>query len=685
MSKAGKGDRKRYLALVRELLEHDHAYYVLDRPTLSDGAYDRLFRELKELEQDHPDWVLAESPSQRVGAPLPEGSRFERVAHVVPMISIESLFGAEEVAEFHQRVLKGLAAETDRLPRYFCEPKWDGVSATLIYEDGRFSRGLSRGDGASGEDISNNLRAVGGIPLKLRGEKAPSLLEVRGEVLMSQSAFETLNQVMVEAGETPYANPRNSTSGSLKRLDPGVVASRNLRFMAFDVVRAQGLAGSQEDSLTTQEKLLHALKDWGFPVTPFWATAEDDQGIVAFHAEMEGRRDDLDFELDGIVAKVDQRDLRTLLGSRARTPRWACAQKFAPREESTRLLDVEIQVGRTGRLTPRAVLEPVAIGGTTVRHATLHNAAYIQDRDIRIGDWVMVRRAGDVIPQILGPIPEKRTGEEQKFSWPNVCPACSNPVHDKGEFRYCVNLECPAQMQRRVLHLASRRALRIEGLGHKAVAQFAEAGLLKRIEDLFHLDYGAVSALERWGEKSTEALKAQIEQAKRPPWARFLFALGIQEVGEETARAIARNYPDLASLLACVDGDNAVKDLSEIEGVGPEVAGSLVAFLQEPSNRKALQRMQDYGVEPQKEVQAQRAEHAEISGKTFVLTGTLSRPRPEIKADIEAAGGKVTSSVSKKTDFVVVGDSPGSKAKKAEELGVTILDEAALASLMAPE
>ena len=674
------GNRKRYQELLREIAEHDYAYYVLARPTVSDAQYDRLYGELRKIEEAHPDWIGPDSPTQRVGAPLPEGSKFARVRHAVPMISIESLFTPADIEGFHERVLKVLAGRSDDAPEYVCEPKWDGVSASLIYEDGLFVRGISRGDGAMGEEITGNLKAVGGVPLRLRGARPPALLEVRGEVMMPVAGFEAMNESLVEAGEAPFANPRNATSGTLKRLDPSVVAGRGLRLLAWEVVRVEG-----GPTFARQSEQIDAAREWGFPVSAYREIVPDAAGIVAFHDELEAKRDSLEFETDGIVAKVNQLALRELLGSRARTPRWACAHKFAPREETTKLLDIEIQVGRTGRLTPRAHLEPVQLGGTTVRHATLHNAAYVEARDIRIGDRVVVRRAGDVIPQVVGPVPEVRTGKERKFRWPTQCPVCRSEVHEKGEYRYCMNIDCGAQIQRRILHLASRRALRIEGLGEKAVAQFVDAGLVQRVEDIFSLDFGEVAALERWGEKSAEALREQIEQARRPDWARFLYALGIQEVGEETARAVAEQFPSLAKLRRAAHAKSAVEKLSEVEGVGPEVAGSIVAFFEEPANQHFLDRLGELGVAP-KAAPRPKAGAAgaagKLAGKTFVLTGTLSMPRNEAKEQIEAAGGKVTGSVSRKTDYVVVGDSPGSKARKAEELGVETLDEDAFAKLV---
>jgi len=686
VSAGGKADRARYAALIREIREHDLRYHHLDRPTISDAAYDRLFRELQELEAAHPEWQRPDSPTQRVGAPLPEGSRFERVAHAVPMISIESLFDAAEVAEFHQRMLKGLEGETGAVPQYVCEPKWDGASASLTYENGLLVRGLTRGDGMAGEDVTRNLRAVGGVPLGLQvpeGEPPPELLEVRGEVMMPLPEFERVNREMAAAGDAPFANPRNAASGNLKRLDPAVVASRGLRFLAWEVAQVRAADGSEPFASHTQA--MRAAAAWGFPVSDLRAQAADAAGVVAFHAELEARRDGLDFEMDGVVAKVDDYALRALLGARARTPRWACALKFAPREETTLLEAIEVQVGRTGRITPRAVLAPVQLGGTTVRHATLHNRGYVAERDIRVGDVVVVRRAGDVIPQIVGPVKERRRGRLRKWVMPDRCPACEQELVEHGEYVLCVNFECPAQVQRRILHLASRTALRIEGLGEKAVAQFTAAGLLNRVEDVFDLDFEKVADLERWGEKSAQALRAQIEAARHPEWPRFLFALGIPDVGAETARAIAAHYADLDALEDLADREDAAERLQEIDGVGPEVAASLLDFLSRKDNRAALARFRELGLEPVAAESAAVGAREGVTGKTFVLTGTLGTPREEAKARIEALGGKVTGTVSKKTDWVVIGADPGSKAAKARELGVEILDETGFAALLGDE
>jgi len=676
----------RYRELCHRLQEASYDYYVLARPRLADAEYDRLYQELLALEQEHPQWVTADSPSQRVGAPLPEGTKFARIAHEIPMISLDSLFTPEDVGAFFERVQKGLEGALEEPPVFLCEPKWDGVSASLIYEQGLFVRGVSRGDGSTGEDITSNLRAVGGVPLRLRESKGltvPAKLEVRGEVMMRVADFEAYNERLIEAGEPPFANPRNSTAGSLKRLDPAVVAERGLRFLCWDVVQIEG-----GPDLPTHRERMQAAKTWGFPISDYQLATTELADMIAFRDKMEAMRDEVPFEMDGVVDKLDRLDLRALLGSRARTPRWACAHKFSPREESTKLLAIEIQVGRTGRLTPRAVLEPVALGGVTVRHATLHNRRYIENLDIRIGDKVLVRRAGDVIPQVLGPDTTARSGKEQVFPWPTHCPSCAAEAVQRGEFSYCVNLECPAQLRRRLQHLASREALRIEGLGEKAAVQLCDAGLISRLEDLFHLQEEQVVALDRWAEKSAKALLAQVEQAKRPELPRFLYGLGIPEIGLETARALCAHFPSLQELLdvAVLDQEEALAALQQVEGVGEEVAKSYLSFWHEPANREAIAKMQSLGLEPLPYQPAPTASKvAAVAGKVFVLTGSLSRPRPEWIALLQSAGAKVTASVSKKTDFLVAGADPGSKLRKAEELEVSVLSEAGLEAMLSGE
>ncbi len=672
--------RGEYDLLCAELHQHNHAYYVDAQPLISDAEYDRKFQRLIEIEKLHPQWCDSSSPSQRVGAPLATGSDFEKVEHVVPMISIESLSSDAAIVDFEARVLKGLVSETETLPTFLCEPKWDGVSASLIYENGLLVRGVSRGDGQFGEDLTSNLRAVGGVPLRLFGEDLPEVLEVRGEVMMPIAGFNAMNDELRTNGEQVFANPRNATAGTLKRLDPAVVASRPLRFMCYEVVRVVG-----QDMFATHADAMQGAKKWGFAVSKYSGLVSDAVGMIKFHDDIESRRDEIEYEMDGVVYKVDSQVLRDLLGSRARTPRWVCAHKFAPREETTKLLDILIQVGRTGRLTPCAVLDPVNIGGVIVQHATLHHAAYISDLDIKLGDQVLVRRAGDVIPQIVGPVLGVRDGSEREFVFPSECPECGGAAKANGEHCFCVNIDCPAQLIRRVQYMVSRVALNIDGIGDKAVVQLHAEGLLNSVEQLFNLDYEAIASLDGWGEKSVAAMRDGIEAALQPKLDKFISSLGIPDVGPETSRVVCAKFNSIGALLSLADNEyeQAVERLSEIEGVGKEVAGSLLQFVSSSKNQAALNAMIGYGLRPQSVVLSEDDHVDGVASKVFVLTGSLSCSRPEMKAIIEAAGGKVTSTVSKKTDYLVAGDKAGSKLTKAQELGVAVLNEQQVRAMLA--
>ena len=671
--------RREYDLLCTELHRLNHAYYVDAQPLASDGAFDRKFQRLLEIEKLSPDWCDASSPSQRVGAAVTSDSGFKKVEHTVPMISIESLFGNDSIIDFEVRVRKGLASETDTQPTFICEPKWDGVSASLIYETGVLTQAISRGDGQFGEDITNNIRAVGGVPLRLFGDQCPAVLEVRGEVMMPIAGFNAMNNALRANGDAVFANPRNATAGTLKRLDPAMVASRPLRFMCYEVVRVVG-----GESYATHGEAMQAAKDWGFAVSPYSAIVDDAAGMINFHDDIESQRNAIEYEMDGVVYKVDSQLLRDLLGSRARTPRWVCAHKFAPHEETTKLLDILVQVGRTGRLTPRAVLEPVNIGGVTVQHATLHHAAYISELDIKLGDQVIVRRAGDVIPQIVGPIVGVRDGSEREFSFPIQCPECGGEAKDNGEHRFCINIDCPAQLIRRVQYMVSRTALNIDGIGDKAVVQLHGEGLLNSAEQLFNLDYNAIAKLEGWGDKSVDALRDGIAASLEPRLDKFLSSLGIPDVGPETSRVVCAKFNCIDSLLAlsAIDSEHAVAQLSEIEGVGKEVAGSLLQFVGSAKNRDAIKAMIGFGLRPQSAELSTDDHKDAVASKVFVLTGALSCSRPEMKALIEAAGGKVTGTLSKKTDYLVAGDKAGSKLSKAQDLGIEVLSEQQIRALL---
>lgn len=653
--------KKRIEKLREEIREHDYRYYVLAKPTISDAQYDKLFRELQDLEKEYPELVSSDSPTQRVGSALEEGSGFRQVKHSKPMLSIESLFSAEEVREFDQKAKRVLGLESDAKIEYVAEPKFDGVSASLLYKDGIFVQGLTRGDGVAGEDISANLRTVPSIPLKLRGD-APKLLEVRGEVMMSLSSFKKLNDRLEQEGEERFANPRNATAGSLKRLDPAIVRERNFDFLAWDLSRVEG------ESFETHAQSMAQLESWGFRTgSEFRKVCKDIEAVVDYHESLEAKRDRADFEMDGIVAKVNSLQLWKDLGMTARAPRWALAFKFKARQAVTRIDSIRVQVGRTGKLTPVANLEPVLLAGVTVSNATLHNADYIAEKDIRIGDEALIERAGDVIPAVVKVLVEKRTGKEKKFHMPEHCPVCEAKVIVEGKFHLCPNASCPEQLRGRIIHLASRRALDINRLGWKIVDQLMQAGMLKEVADIFYLKRDKLIELDRWGEKSADNLLEQIETAKKSSFARFLHALGIPEVGETTAKLLAQEFASIDDL-ASADFDR----LEQIHGIGPEMAAAIYGFFKAPENRRMLEKIFRAGVE----IQYTKKASGRLSGKSFVFTGTLSSmSREEAGELVEKLGARISSSVSAKTDYVVAGTDPGSKYEKAKKLGVKVLDE----------
>jgi len=683
--------------LRRELTEYARLYYIEGVSQVSDAEYDGLYRELEELEREHPELVDPASPTQRVGAPLPDGSSFEKVEHEVPMLSIDSLFEVEEVVDFEESIGRFLKLDEAALAEiaWSVEPKFDGVSASLLYEGGRFVRGVTRGDGAVGEDVTQNLRTVRDLPLELASPKGapptPSLLEVRGEVLMRRDAFARLNERRAERGEPLLANPRNATSGAVRRNDPAEVARYPLQFFPYGVARVEGVG------LATHTEVMEALHAWGFADSGLRQRVEGRDARLAYHDDLEARRDAVPYDMDGVVAKIDDLALRERLGRRTRTLRWQYAHKFAPLEAVSTLLAIEVQVGANGRLTPRAHLEPVEVGGVTVRHATLHNADHVANLGVKPGDRVFVYRAGDVIPQVEGVsraaegkapkdwderCPETLKDDEggvragvvrewrQAFAMPERCPACGAEVVAEGKFRRCPNrFECPPQLVGRLEVLVGRGAFEIDKLGTKLIQQLIDAGLVHSPADVFHLRAEDLLELERWGEKSVENLMAQLEQRRRVPFDRFLVALRIDEVGPTTAKLLARRFDDVDALRAAT-----VEDLVDIDGIGEVAANSVVAWFTEPRNLELLERFAAGGVEVQP-VDGPTAGGA-FDGATVVITGTLEAfSRAEAKAIVENQGGKVSSSVSARTTYLVAGDKPGSKLKKAQELGVDVLDE----------
>lgn len=689
-------DRARTLAAT--LQQHNHAYYVLDAPTVSDAEYDRLLRELQTLEADNPELVTPDSPTQRVGAP--PSTAFAAVDHAEPMLSLANCFDAQELADFDRRVRATAGHEQIR---YCAEPKFDGTALNLTYENGVLIRGATRGDGAIGEDISTNARTIRNLPLRLWSKNPPAFIEIRGEVVLPRARFEKLNAALAERGEKTFVNPRNAAAGSLRQLDSRVTATRPLHFMAYGVGVNRG--ADLPDSLYAR---LQRLADWGFSVSEFVARVDGLAGCSAYYDAMVERRAVLDIEIDGCVFKVDAGAEREELGFVARAPRWAIAYKFPAEEVTTRLTDVSFQVGRTGALTPVAHLDPVFVGGVTVSSATLHNMDEIERKDVRIGDQVIVRRAGDVIPEVVRAVTAARAeAQTQAIVLPANCPICGSAIErSEGEVvaRCSGGLVCAAQRREALKHYASRLAMDIDGLGSRQIEQFVAEGLLQTPVDIYALENHRVDLVERdgYGEKSVANLLVAIEASKQTTLARFIFALGIREVGQTMARDLAQHFARLDALMTAArtygelrqkvlteEPDNAsararrlaAHELQSVPNVGPRVAASLAEFFAEPRNRQVIEQLIAAGVHwPRVE---RDGDDRPLAGKTFVLTGTLEAfTRDEAKAHIEARGGRVTGSVSSKTDYVVAGAAAGSKRAKAEKLGVTLLDEDAFRALV---
>jgi DNA ligase (NAD+) len=662
-------------AELRQRIERaNHEYYVLDAPTLPDAEYDRLFRELQTLEQQYPSLVTAHSPTQRVGA-APR-TDLPKVVHAVPMLSIrtETDSGPEGAVAFDQRMRRELKLAPDAPAlEYNAELKFDGIAISLRYEGGLLTRAATRGNGEVGEDVTPNIRTIRSVPLRLKSF-APSLLEVRGEVFMKRADFEALNERQRAAGEKVFVNPRNAAAGFVRQLDARITATRPLSFYAYGFGEASGWKVPQK-----QSAVLDALADLGVPVSRERVVAAGADGLVRFHSAIAAKRDGLPFDIDGVVYKVNSLELQTRLGFVSREPRWAVAHKFPAHEELTRVLDIEVQVGRTGKLTPVARLEPVFVSGVTVSNATLHNEDTISALDLRIGDTVIVRRAGDVIPQVVAVVAERRPPEARRFVMPEQCPVCGSQVvrdEDEKDHRCGGGLVCPAQRRQALLHFASRRAMDIEGLGDKAVEQLVGKDIVKTPADLYRLDLDTVAGLARMGEKSASNLVAAIEKSRNATLARFVYALGIRNVGEATARDLARHFGSLDALMQADE-----EALQQVPDVGPVVAASIARFFREPHNLDVVQQLRKLGVS-WSEGRGEGAAGRTLSGKTFVVTGTLPHmTRDEAKDLIESRGGKVSGSVSKKTDYVVAGADPGSKYDKAQGLGIKVLDEEGLLEL----
>jgi len=649
--------------LRREIRRHDHAYYVLARPTISDRAYDRLLEELRRLEEEHPELLTPDSPTQRVGGePLEE---FRTVRHSTPMLSLDNTYNEEELRAFDERARRALGMEADAPPLdYVVEPKLDGVAVTLTYETGRFTLGATRGDGRQGDDITENLRTVRGLPLVL--PESPPRLEVRGEVHMTHAGFRVLNEQAEEEGHAPFVNPRNATAGTLKQLDSRIVARRPLRIACYAVVEPE------RHGLRTQEEALAYLRKLGFPSLG-GETVTGVDGVLQAVEDWGEKRSGLQLDVDGLVVKVNDFALWEELGATSRFPRYAIAYKFAAEQKPTRLKDIIVQVGRTGAVTPTALLEPVFVSGTTVSRATLHNADEIERLDVRVGDMVVVEKAGEIIPKVVRVVKEERPPRTRRFVFPDRCPSCGNTlVRLEGEVAVrCVNRACPAQRDRSIMHYASRGAMDIEGLGEKLVLTLTREGLVKDVSDLYHLTQDQLVPLERMAEKSATNLVEAIEASKERGLARLLFALGIPNVGATVARVLARRYGSMERLAAATE-----EELEAVREVGPVIASSLVEFLNRSGNRALLERLRKAGVVMTEAAAPSGSEDGVLAGQTVVVTGTLTRfRRSEIESLIEELGGHAVKSVSSKTTMVVAGESPGSKKAKADSLGVPVLTE----------
>jgi DNA ligase (NAD+) len=662
--------------LKAQIARADHRYYVLDDPELTDAEYDALMRELLTLESRFPELRTPDSPTARVGGKPSE--RFRPVTHRQPMLSLANAFADEELAEFDTRVRKVLGPE--EVP-YVCEPKLDGLAVELVYTDGQLTAGSTRGDGVVGEDVTNNLRTLRSVPLQLRqpsgGPPLPHLLEVRGEVFLRKADFARINAQREEEGEPLFINPRNTAAGSLRQLDPAVTASRPLSLFVYEL-GAWDSGGSLPFQRHTDK--LAWLASLGLPVNPENRAARGLEQVRAAYNDTLARRHALAYEVDGMVVKVDAEDARRRLGQVSKSPRWAIAYKFPPEEARTRVEAIEVNVGRTGALTPVAFLTPVQVGGVTVARATLHNPLELGRKDVRVGDQVFVRRAGDVIPEIVKVIDSARTGAEKPYVFPDHCPVCGAAavMDEDGAILRCTGLNCPAQLQARLRHFAGRGGMDIEGLGDKLAEQLVATGLVKRAADLYRLTLATLVGLERMGDKSAENFLAALERSKNPPLRRFLYALGIRHVGDSTARTLADHFKDVRALY-----DASEEELTRVKDVGPEMAKVIAAFFREPQNREGIEALLAAGVEPQP---PEVSSHGPFAGKTVVLTGSLSSlTREQAKEEVERRGGKVAGSVSRKTDFVVAGEETGSKLKKAAELGVRVLDERGFLDLLGPK
>ena len=648
---------------LRKILErYNYEYYVLDNPTVPDSEFDRVFQQLQSLEQANPQYITDTSPTQRIGGkPL---DAFNEVEHRIPMLSLGNAFSEEDVIAFDKRIREKLNEKTIG---YAAETKLDGLAISLLYVEGKFIRAATRGDGKTGEDVSQNVKTIQSVPLHLTGNTFPNTLEVRGEVFMKRSGFKKLNEQQKKLDEKLFANPRNAAAGSLRQLDPTITAKRPLSFYAYGVGIVEGKELPQDHI-----KTLAWLKKLGLPVSPETKLCNGLKDSFDYYESIANKRNGLDYEIDGVVLKVNNYEQQAMMGFVSRAPRWAIAYKFPPEEELTKIIEIEVQVGRTGALTPVARLEPVYVGGVTVTNATLHNMDEVERKDIRVGDTVIIRRAGDVIPEVVSVIKDKRPAKTRKFNMPANCPVCQsvvNRVEGEAVYRCTAGLHCPAQRIQAIIHYASRKAMNIDGLGDKLVEQLNNEKLIETVADLYQLSLEDIAGLERMGQKSAENVLAALEKSKHTTLAKFIYSLGIREVGEATSQALANHFGSLEKLQQANQAE-----LENVQDVGPIVAGHIVEFFAEQHNQHIIQRLIDAGVQ-WKPVKTVQSDHP-FTGKTVVLTGTLeSMSREVAKEKLQAVGAKVTNSVSKKTDFLVAGENAGSKLDKAGRLGVDILSE----------
>jgi DNA ligase (NAD+) len=662
-------DVRREIEKLREQIRHHNTlYHVYDHPEISDAEYDALFRRLQELEAAHPELITPDSPTQRVGAAPAEG--FASVPHAVPMLSLNNAFDEDEIRDFDRRVRKLVdGAELT----YVAEPKLDGLSVELVYRDGVFVQGSTRGDGVTGEDVTLNLRTVRSVPLRLRklNRSLPPLIEVRGEVYLDKVDLVRLNEERAAEGLEPFANPRNLAAGSLRQLDPKITVSRPLKIFCYDVGRAEGI------EVRTQEELLETLKGLGIRVNPLYEVCRGIDEVIAFYERLREEREAFPYEADGAVIKINDFELRRRVGQLSRSPRWAVAAKFPAQQGITKVKEIRVYVGRTGTLTPVAVLDPVRVGGVTISHASLHNDDEVKRKDVRIGDAVVVQRAGDVIPQIIQSLPERRSGGERRFRIPKTCPVCGTKVvRLEGEVAHrCLNVSCPARIKESILHAVYQGGFDVDGMGFKLVEQLVDKGIVKRLSDLFHLDRETLIGLERMGEKSAKNLLEALEASKSITLPRFLFALGVPQVGEHAAGLLAESFGSLDRLMGA-----AREELTAIPEIGPHTAEAIVNFFDNPENRRLIDALRAGGVTIQ---EGGEAVSDLLSGKRFVLTGALSTmTRDEAGARVKQLGGTVSASVGQKTDYVVVGANPGSKAQRARELGIQTLTEEEFLALL---